>query len=477
MALPNLELKVPPKKLHALAGRLTSLGYTESAVAALLGHWDLSQIDAEELPNYVWRCRQDGSDLAHLTMLFLLGEGLSKEKAGELLGRDLLSTLSVCGVLFRRSGCFFSHVVLYPCLNHYFFTDYWVTNGQEKGQVYELGTDSYTLARLTPRLGNERALDLCTGSGVHAILSASGCCESTCLDINPRALQYAEFNAALNGVEVKRFLSDLYSEVSDEVYDLITANPPFVPSPDPQVLVHRSAGETGEEVPERLVAGLPRHLADGGLFSMILEYPVLENEDYLDRLQRWLGEDTGWGIAVLSFGEKTVGKYIKKHMGFADDYNAKFERYLESYRSHGIVAIDFANVFIRRERPGRPNWRLKQKTLWPNTAINDLVLLWLQSLSEYLDPEWAPNPDWQPTLGRYYKSLWRDWDLTRGLLESVDDNWLPPDRLNSDEAELLSHMRGERSVKELKNQWLQSGKTEEAFLEAFRGLGVRFAVQ
>jgi carbamoyltransferase len=477
MALPDLKLRVSPEEISPLAQRLKDLDYTEGAIADLLGIWDLSLLDAGELPRYLWQCRQHDSDLSHLTQLFLLGEGLSRKRVSDLLGRDAVSALMLCGVLFRRSGDLFSRVVLYPCLGHFLFTDYWVTQGQDPGQVYELGTDSFVLARVTPRHRVRRALDLCTGSGIHAILSASVCEHSSAVDINPRALEYTKLNAALNGVHCSTHLGDLYQALEEgETYDLITANPPYVPSPDEAVLVHRSAGETGEEVPERLVAGLPSRLSSGGLFSMVLEYPVLQHEDYLDRLERWLGEDQGWGIIVLSFGEKSVGAYIKLHVGPADDYHDKFSSYLDSYTKQGIVSVDFANVYITRGEPGAPNWKLKKTTYWPNGSRAQHIHEWLQVQSHYRSSSWRPDPNWKPKLSPYYKTLWRDREFTAGFLEAVDKKWMPPDPLNADEAELLFDMRGEQTVTELLAAWLAKGRDEESFRQAFRGLGLQMAV-
>ncbi len=473
MALPQLKLRVEPEEIAKLATRLTDLGYEESAVADILGLWDISQMNGHELPGYVWRCKQNGSDLAQLALLFLLGEAMTTAVARKLLGSDNVNNLLLCGALFRQDGALYSHVVLYPCLGRFFFTDYWVTGGQQEGQVYELGTDSYVLARLTPRHKSQRALDLCTGSGIHAIISASECAESDAVDINPRALSYTEINAALNGVKLNAHLSNLFTEVKGRRFDLITANPPYVPSPDSEVLVHRSAGETGEEVPELLVAGLPEHLAPGGMFSMILEYPILKSESYLDRLERWLGREKGWGIAVLSFGEKSVEKYIKLHMGPCEDYNSKFEAYLESYQRQGIVSIDFANVFILREDTEHPNWKINRRTYWPNLSLTQHMKDWLQSQSTYLNPDWQPEADWKPALSSYYKTLWRDWDHSKGMLEADDSNWLPGDPLNKDEAELMSMMRGDKTVAEIREAW---GGSADEFMEAFRGLGLRFAL-
>ena len=55
------------------------------------------------------------------------------------------------------------------------------------------------LAWLTVRTPVERALDLGTGNGHQALLAARHAGTSPAVDINPRALRFAEFNAVLNG--------------------------------------------------------------------------------------------------------------------------------------------------------------------------------------------------------------------------------------------------------------------------------------
>ena len=59
---------------------------------------------------------------------------------------------------------------------------------------------SVALAHLTVRGEGERALDLCTGNGIQAILLAAHAGRVVATDVNEQALAYAAFNAALNGV-------------------------------------------------------------------------------------------------------------------------------------------------------------------------------------------------------------------------------------------------------------------------------------
>lgn len=466
--LPNLKNQYDSASLSLLTGKFGEQGYTEYAISELLGLWDISELSGAHYAQYCWRCRPNKKPVSLLVQAFLLGLPGTKSRFERLLGPDGLQALLDCGLMMEEGGLFSASCAVYPCLGRLLFTDHWACDGaQQPGKVYELGTDSYVLARVTPRKEG-KALDLCTGSGVHAVMSARTHC-SWAVDINPRALEFTHFNAALQGVEVRTCLGDLYDPTENEKFDLITANPPFVPSPDREVLIHRSAGETGEEVPERLVGGLPEKLESDGLFSMVLEHPVYEDETYLDRLERWLGETSGWGIAVLNFREYPVPQYVLQHLGGVSDQEAAYNDYLKSYDRLGIKAMRFANVFIKRLPYQTKNWKVLQNTPWPNIDISDQVGEWLEALTTYNDPSWKPDPSWRPRLSPRYTDLWSNSDGTRGTLQMAEDTWLEPEALNQDELRLLARvMDGEPSIEELSEL--------DGFENALQGLGRRRAI-
>ena len=116
-------------------------------------------------------------------------------------------------------------------------------------------------------------LDLCTGSGVHALLLASHCTRVVGTDISPRAIDIARFNARLNGVDNVEFLPGaLWSPVADERFDVITANPPY--QPEPQGVAGTNwwgAQARGEGVWRPLVEQLHEHLTPGGCGHIILQ--------------------------------------------------------------------------------------------------------------------------------------------------------------------------------------------------------------
>jgi hypothetical protein len=62
------------------------------------------------------------------------------------------------------------------------------------------GKGSRELAAVTPRTSVAKAFDMGSGSGVQALLLAAHTGEIVASDVNPRALEFTSFNAALNGL-------------------------------------------------------------------------------------------------------------------------------------------------------------------------------------------------------------------------------------------------------------------------------------
>jgi methylase of polypeptide subunit release factors len=107
---------------------------------------------------------------------------------------------------------------------------------------------SVALAHLTVRGEGERALDLCTGNGIQALLLAAHAERVVATDVNVRALAYATFNAALNGADnIETRPGSFFEPVEGEEFDLIVANPPYVVSPESAYLF-RDGGMSGDGV-------------------------------------------------------------------------------------------------------------------------------------------------------------------------------------------------------------------------------------
>lgn len=235
-------------KLKNLRKRLRSLQYTEEKVSGRLRIWHISAITLPEYPVYMERLSQSFDALSVTISLFLLQSEVPRKDANGALGSDLVNDLLTLGLLTRadRRGIA-AAVSIYPCCGSYLITDhrfrpvsrdYHIAPDQP---VMHLGQDSYALAYLGVKpLKGGRVLDLCSGSGVHAVLAARRAEHVIGVDLNPRAVEFARFNAALNRVVSKCDFrcGHLYDAVgqapggrNQERFDLIVANPPFVPSP------------------------------------------------------------------------------------------------------------------------------------------------------------------------------------------------------------------------------------------------------
>lgn len=247
-------------RLEAIRTLFDRAGYTEAAIRTALGVESPQQIEATWM-HYYGRFHLPRTDLADLIRLFLLRAALPLERLEELFGTSRLTTLMQLGLLAARGEQATACVDIYPVEGLYLATDhrYLLLRDDriDEDPVMYIGLDSLGLVCTAPRYPVDRLLDLGTGCGIQALVGSRYAGQVTGVDSNPRALRFARFNAQLNGIRNVRFLAgDLYQVVADTRFDIILANPPFVPSPD-QNLGFRDGGAGEEAVLLRIVRGGP----------------------------------------------------------------------------------------------------------------------------------------------------------------------------------------------------------------------------
>jgi methylase of polypeptide subunit release factors len=233
-----------------------------------------------------------------------------------------------------------------------------------------IGLDSRHLAYCTSRRPFRNALDLCTGSGIHALLASAHTQRVLAVDINPRAACCTRFNAAVSGAaNLEVVVADLFQGAGCERFDLITANPPFVPSPL-DTLGFRDGGRSGEDILKRIVAGLPQHLAPGGIAQIITELGERDDEPLVLRLRQWLG-GAAMDIHILRVGEHEAMKYATRHAK-----GDNFEAFLASVHewASNLLAQGYRRVvslvisFRWSEAASGPPWDLAEQTPPPHRA-------------------------------------------------------------------------------------------------------------
>jgi release factor glutamine methyltransferase len=126
-----------------------------------------------------------------------------------------------------------------------------------------------------------RQLDLCTGSGCVAIAMARQRPTAQVFgsDLSPDALAVARENALRLGAYNVAFVrSDLFAGFEGRRFDVITANPPYIPSAEietlqPDVRDHEprlalDGGADGLAIVRLIVEQAPAHLVPGGLLAI-----------------------------------------------------------------------------------------------------------------------------------------------------------------------------------------------------------------
>ena len=140
--------------------------------------------------------------------------------------------------------------------------------------------DTEVLVEAALELGldaTSRILDICTGSGAIAVVLALKTGASvTASDISEDALALAEENAEKVGVNVTFVKSDLFESI-EGTFDLITANPPYIPSATVDTLdafvkkeprLALDGGTDGLDYYRKIAATVAPLLAEGGKLMM-----------------------------------------------------------------------------------------------------------------------------------------------------------------------------------------------------------------
>jgi release factor glutamine methyltransferase len=119
-------------------------------------------------------------------------------------------------------------------------------------------------------LSGASVLDLCTGSGFLAVTAAlHGASRVVAVDVSRRAVASVKLNAWLNRTHVEALRGDLLEPVAARRFDVITSNPPYVPSNGRARNRATDAGPDGRAFIDRICDQAPDRLNPGGALLLI----------------------------------------------------------------------------------------------------------------------------------------------------------------------------------------------------------------
>ncbi|HPA65740.1 MAG TPA: peptide chain release factor N(5)-glutamine methyltransferase [Caldisericia bacterium] len=157
--------------------------------------------------------------------------------------------------------------------------------------------DTETLVLETEKIINGgvfKLIDVCTGSGCIAIAlkKRNPQCEVTATDISPYCLKIAKKNAALNNTDINFLQADLTNNIKGK-FDIITCNPPYIPTKEIPFLEKEisyepisalDGGEDGLQYYRRLSLSIPDVLSEDGFAIIEADCPENETAKKLEKI-------------------------------------------------------------------------------------------------------------------------------------------------------------------------------------------------
>jgi methylase of polypeptide subunit release factors len=342
-----------PEAATALGAALRNVGYSEQAVHRLLGD-EAYSADREDAPVEDRRLPQ--TKLATALRAFFLQLPVSTRDAVEALGERGVEALAATG-LAEVAEEVVPRARILPVAELLLASDGFSRDGEDPPDYVATYTPTArVLDSLTPRPRVERALDVGTGSGVHALLAAQHAGQVVATDVNARAVAYTELNAALNGLKnVECRQGSLFEPVARETFDLITFNAPYVVSPERR-WAYRDSGFQADELSERVVREAAEHLADGGFAALLVSWLASDEDAPDERVLAW-ADATGcdsWILATLNSDPLEHAAEWNSHLaGDPEAFGEALDEWTRYFDDLGVRWVSEGAVVLHR-RSGRP---------------------------------------------------------------------------------------------------------------------------
>lgn len=247
--------------------------HLETLIGRRTNHAAPSFQDASEAPELRARLQEWHTDAGErYARLFLQARPLLISR-GE---RALFDALHRQGLVERLGPSIFQPCVrLFPLYGRFIATD--LLSRREPDQVFSLMFEQVYLVRNMDVRPNDDVLELCLGSGVNSLFAADTARSVTGVDLNPRALAFAQFNELLNEGDMPLDLrqGSLFEPFDGATaFDVILVNPPFELVPKNETwFLHSDGGEDGLDVVRDILAAAPAFLQPGGRFQIITWSP------------------------------------------------------------------------------------------------------------------------------------------------------------------------------------------------------------
>lgn len=350
-----------PDDYQRLHDVLTTAGYSDAGILGVLGVTDFPSIRSTDVP-LLMRRTNNGTILDALIRLFLVDVPVPVPEIAAAIAPMALETWIAAGLVGVGREGVVARIRLLPYQGLFVAFDrpQMLQSDARAHFVMGIGASSLTLANLTIRKPIRHALDLGAGCGIQALLAAQHCERVLASDKNMRAVQLADFNAKLNGFShLDCVAGDLFEPAGDRQFDLVVTNPPFVISPETSY-IYRDGGMPADQICQRIVREVPRHLTDGGFCQILCNWAETHKDTWQDRLEQWVS-GTGCDVWVIRSESRDAETYAATWIRHTEPgidarmFARRFDNWMAYYETHGIDAISAGLITMRRS-DAHANW-------------------------------------------------------------------------------------------------------------------------
>jgi SAM-dependent methyltransferase len=391
--MPFLEM-VSTEQFGALHDHLVNSFYTQEVIRRWFELKPDRDLDLVGLSTRPPLKRELSSSLDAIIRLFLLGESFPSAEIQPLFPVEVWEALLATRLLVVDSSDAsrrMASVALYPIPDVYLVSDRWSNPDHSPRTpfadiVYPALTGSAKqFIQFTSFEPCDDFLELCAGTAPAALLASRSAKNIWATDIAERSVEFAKFNAALNGIHnVKILKGDLFEPVENRTFDRIAAHPPYVPVLKPAEIFY-GGGEVGEEITKRIISELPKRLKPGGRLycrTMGTERP---NQPFEKRVREWLGEKGGeFDVAIFAIQSVEARQFALEetlNKGGGKEQFLEWGRLFEKNEVHELVIGVVIVQRILGKRPRFTTRRTIQKTT-PAAAVEWLMRWEAEMLAE-----------------------------------------------------------------------------------------------
>ncbi len=353
-----------PEDFARVRSLLRDAAFDAEHICGALGITSLADLGSAR-PDQLVEAAREATAFPLLVRLFLLVEAIARPAVERTLGVPAIESLLALDLLRRDAGTdgsavYFAPVLLYPVANVIIASD---RHENPDGSPFVAPPDvvfpaifSGTLRflRVIPTSPADDALDLCSGTGIGALALSGHVRRVVASDLTARATHFARFNRLLNGCDnVEVLQGDLYEPVAGRTFDRIVAHPPYVPALSASQ-IFRDAGDTGESILQRIVAGLPQHLRPGGTFVAVSAGWDTAAATFEQRIRQWLGDHAAEFDLVFAQNEAMSPEQVARRLAdkaVVQDVGAQ-QRLEARFAEAGLERNVYGAIALRRVGAG-----------------------------------------------------------------------------------------------------------------------------